>query len=742
MKQGKLIAAILTLVKLTISSLKGYSTGNETPCSAGKVSMRNTPVPPCYFFLFYFVRIKCQTIIKMSVYLWLFLLFFPNPGLAQINDDQKGKQIEEVIESIAESTAEEIDNSSLLEDLTTNAEHPLNINLASEEELTRLSVLDFNQIQNIISYRKRYGFLVSHYELSAIEGFTPEVVASLTPFITFDVSSDSVRSARTVLRNNLITRIKTTFPEAKGYRAISESKGAVYTGIPISVYNRYHLEIPRKLELGIITDHDAGEPFFRGSNRFGFDYYSGFVSFKGDKIIRQVTLGDFLLQVGQGVSFGGGSVLGKSGNTMGILKFGQTIRPYTSTDENRFFRGISAVLGKGPYKLVLFYSNKNRDANILIDRQTGGQYFTSLQTSGYHRTMSEIEDRRSINEQMTGGYGEIKFERFRIGALMAMQQFNLPMSTGSSPYKARSFAGKDNLNLGLDYQVAFPHLQCFGEAGISKNGKAGGVQGVVWHVNPQLSLSTYFRIFDPGFHAFYGSSLSEGSGNRNETGLYSGIMLSPFPKVKLFGYMDIYHFPMLTYSTVGPSSGNDYMIQAELGLTRKLFLYIRGKYESKPQKLTVSKGITADYDEMLTKLRFQAEYIVNEKLLLHTRFEYAGYHFNTICEKGFLVFQDIVYEPWRKLKLWFRYAWFNTEGYNSRIYSYENDLLYSFAIPEFHGNGQRIYLTLKWSPSTRITLYLKAGCTIHSGAASWGSGNDVTDGNQRTEIRGLLNWRF
>ena len=679
---------------------------------------------------------------KMSVCLLLVLLLFFNAGLAQINDDQKEKQIEDVIESIAESDGEDIDNSSLLEDMTTNAEHPLNINLASEEELTRLSVLDFNQIQNIINYRKRYGFLVSSYELSAIEGFTLEVVASLAPFITFEVSSDSIRSARKGLRNSLITRIKTTFPQAKGYRAVSQSKGAVYTGIPISVYNRYHLEIPRKFELGLITDHDAGEPFFRGSNKFGFDYYSGFISFKGDKIIRQVTLGDFLLQVGQGVSFGGGSVLGKSGNTMGILKFGQTIRPYTSTDENRFFRGISAILGRGAFKLVLFYSNKNRDANILTDRQTGGRYFTSLQTSGYHRTLSEIEDKRSVNEQMAGGYGEVKLERFRIGGMIAMQQFNLPMSTGSSQYKSKSFAGRENLNFGLDYQLAFAHLQCFGEAGISKNGKAGGVQGVVWHANPQLSLSTYFRCFDPGFHTFYGSSLSESSGNRNETGLYTGIMLCPLPKMKLFGYMDIYHFPMLTYTTVGPSSGNDYMVQADIGLTRKLFLYIRGKYESKPQKLTVNKGITADYDEMLTKLRFQTEYIVNEKLLLHTRFEYAGYHFNRISEKGFLLFQDIVYEPWRKLKVWFRYAWFNTDGYNSRIYSYENDLLYSFAIPEFHGNGQRIYITLKWTTSPHLTLYLKAGCTIHNGAASWGSGNDVTDGNQRTELRGLLNWRF
>jgi len=424
------------------------------------------------------------------------------------------------------------------------------------------------------------------------------------------------------------------------------------------------------------------------------------------------------------------------------MRFGQTVRPYTSTDENRFFRGIAAVLGTGPLKLVFFYSNKNRDANIKTDPETGGKTFSSFQTSGYHRTTSEIEDEKSLNEQIGGGYGELKYNRFRVGGLMVFQHFGVPMVTGSAPYKSKSFSGVTNINMGVDYQLAFPHIQYFGEGGLSKNGKGGGVQGMVWHAHPQISLSAYFRYFDPGFHPFYGSSLAESSGNSNETGLYTGVMLCPVPKVKIFGYADIYHFPWLTYSTMAPSTGSDYMVQAEINLSRRLSLYLKGKYESKPQKFTASKGISADYDEITTRLRIQGEYAFSEKLTLRTRFEYAGYTFNKVHENGFLAFLDMVYTPLPKLKIWLRYGWFNTDGYNSRIYSYENDLLYSFSIPEFHGSGHRFYLNLKWSPTSRITAYLKGGCTIHNGTSSWGSGNDITDGNRRTEFRGLVNWRF
>ena len=57
-------------------------------------------------------------------------------------------EIEKVIESMADSDESDIANSIILDDLTRNAEHQLNINLATSEDLEQLNLLDFNQIQN------------------------------------------------------------------------------------------------------------------------------------------------------------------------------------------------------------------------------------------------------------------------------------------------------------------------------------------------------------------------------------------------------------------------------------------------------------------------------------------------------------------------------------------------------------------------------------------------------------------
>lgn len=676
----------------------------------------------------------------ISILLVIINISFVCPG--QVNEEKTEGEIEKVIEAIAESDENDIANSVVLDDMTRNAEQQLNINTATGDELEQLNILDFNQIQNLISYRKKNGYLISQYELAAIDGFTPELIQKVSPFILFEVPHDSTTLSPKKIDQKVMMRIRSSFPEAQGFRAVSETKGAAYPGVPISLYGRYHIEIPGKFELGLITDQDAGEDFFKRSNSRGFDYYSGFISFKSRSFLRQVTVGDFLLRFGQGVNFWTGSGMGKSGDGIGIMKSGQGARPYTSTDENRFFRGISTTLGSGPFKLVLFYSNKKRDANITTNSQTGGSYFTSFQTSGYHRTESEVEDEKCVNEQLSGGYAELRFRKFRVGAMFAEQKFDHTMETGTSSYKAKSFSGNENQNIGVDYQLALSRVQLFGEAGFSKNGKPGVVQGLVWHAHPQICWAFYFRHFDSGFQTFYGSSLSESSGNRNETGLYTGLMLYPLPKVKITGFIDLYYFPWLTYSTMSPENGYDYQAQIDYSISRNFSVYVKAKYETKPQKISGSSGVASDADELTTKLRLHTEWIVSEKVTFRSRFEYAGYAFNDLNENGFLAFQDILFKPSRKINLWFRYAWFKTDGYNSRIYAYENDLLYSFSIPEFHGAGHRIYLNLKWKPTSHITAYLKGGVTLHNGATTWGSGNDLTNGNSRSEIKALLYLRF
>ena len=75
----------------------------------------------------------------------------------------------EYVEDLAEETddTERIEN--LYADLSYLSEHPFELNTVTEEQLKRLPFLSDRQIARILSYRERYGKILTVYELKNIE---------------------------------------------------------------------------------------------------------------------------------------------------------------------------------------------------------------------------------------------------------------------------------------------------------------------------------------------------------------------------------------------------------------------------------------------------------------------------------------------------------------------------------------------------------------------------------------------
>ena len=680
----------------------------------------------------------------MKVIRWsIVALLFALPWLvdAQHIAPQSDTNLETIIESLAEQEEGLTESSIDIDDLLRLAAQPLNINHATADELQRLILLDFNQIGRIIDYREKNGFFHSAADLLKINGFTKEFIASVRPFISFGYADDSVRKYnRNLIDSKLFFRLKTTLPESRGYKATVE-KPSAFIGGPVGYNLRYKGEIHRKLEFGFTADNDAGEPFFKKTNQSGFDFYSGHIVYHGDKWLRQICLGDYHLRFGQGVNYWTGNGIGYSSDPMNIMRSGQGARGYSSADENLYFRGGAVTLGKQSAAITLFYSNRKRDANLDIDEK-GDTVFTSLQTSGYHRTLSEIADKQSVGEQNWGLYGELRLTQFRFGILAAWQQFDLSMVKGDALYREKNFEGDENFNIGMDYQWAYRRVQFFGEAGVSKNSKTAFLQGAVWKLHPQLGLSFLFRYFDPSFHTFYGNPVAQGSASKNESGFYSGIELLPAKRVKITAYADIYRFPWLTFNTSAPSRGSELMLQANYTANKNLLMYLKLRITSDPRKLTGDSGIADDLIENMTRIRLHSDWKVSEKVTFRDRFEWVDYSFNGRNENGLLLYHDMIWTPSQKWNFWLRYTWYRTDSYQSRVYAYENDLLFYYYVPALYGQGSRVYTNIKWQPYRAFTLYLKCGYLLREKALSIGSGNDETAGNCRIDIRAQLYWRF
>ena len=106
--------------------------------------------------------------------------------------------------------------------------------------------------------------------------------------------------------------------------------------------------------------------------------------------------------------------------------------------------------------------------------------------------------------------------------------------------------------------------------------------------------------------------------------------------------------------------------------------------------------------------------VLNKCWEFRTRCNISHYHKDQLKEQGFLIYQDVIYtSPKSKLKMQYRMAWFCTDSYQSRIYAYENNVLYGYSFPSFVGKGFRTYLNLSWKPTKRWTCYLKGGYVIY-----------------------------
>ncbi len=670
---------------------------------------------------------------ELKLILTLLFMFWVFSVSAQKTDT------DQIIESIIEGHLANIkagtDVGLIIEDLEELAENPININSTNETQLSRLYILNDIQINNLLNYLEQFGQAYSIFELNTIDGFSPDLLTKMEPFIWFGPAtqrSDNFSDAIKYGRHQLLMRGLGTTQKAFGYQG-KEDGTIPYEGNQFRYYTRYRFEARDKLSVGFTAEKDPGEAFFNGSNKNGFDFYSRHLSVKINSNIEQITVGDFIVRSGQGLVLWQEYSMGKSVEVLNISKTNRGVRPFTSVEENMFFRGIATALKFGNARISLFYSQKNVDGNV-ITGDTINPFFTSLQSSGYHRTENEIADKNAVQDRNAGGIFTWSFNYLKIGTTISYQYFDMPFIRSSQLYNQYRFSGTENLTGGVDYLFSKGKYQLFGEAAISKSKGKAVIQGAVARLNDQLSFSMLFRHFDKNYHAYWSNTFTEGSAVNNETGIFFGTKILPVKFVTLSAYSDFYNSKWINYSTAGPSKGWDIFTQADFIFSRNFEFYIRYKNEEKEKKFRVNERFV-NLPEQLQKTRFHIQYKPSETVTLKTRFEHAFYK-GVEKENGFVIFQDIQFAPEKiPLNISARVAWFNTDSYKSRIYAYENDLLYTFSIPAYYGKGFRTYLNLKFKISERLDFWFKVANTAWNDRETISSGNNKILGSNKTELK-------
>lgn len=662
------------------------------------------------------------------------LLLFPLKLAAQ-KPENRFRNVEELIETLAGEMEEGEENSSWLEELKQLSENRININSAGTEELLRIPFLNELSIREILQYRSKYGPFFTVYEVASVPGIGRDLAEKISFFITPGPAEE--KAGRDTLYkprgyHDLFLRSWTSFPSPAGYRP-SEEKPAAYAGNPLKIYVRYGYEKSDRIKAGITADKDPGESFFRNANPTGFDFYSSYVAFRISDAVPQVIAGDFSAKTGQGLVLWQGFSMGRTADATQLSKNMSRLAPYTSSDENRHFRGVAVTFQLGKGKLNMLLSSKKRDANL----ETGSDSllsFTSLQSSGYHRTASEIADKESVRHSVAALFYTRVGDNIKTGFTALYEHFQYPWIPGSQLYQKFLFTGSNNFNIGADYRWIVRNTQFYGEGAICRSGGFALIQGMEARLHDQVNLTLQYRHFSRNYHSTWASVPALNDKANNESGYYAGVRVYPASGLTLSACADWCRSPWILYTTASPSEATEYMLRADYRLPRHLSGYIRyrnrvreGKIHEEPMYLNTS--------EQRENLRLQTTYELNEQFSLSWRAEISGFRTDN-KERGFLALQDASWKPSRyPLSANLRLSWFSTSSYNTRIYSFENDLLYAFSSLSFSGKGVRSYLNLKGSLNHNTDIWLKIANTCYFDREVISSGQNEIKGKSKTELK-------
>lgn len=659
------------------------------------------------------------------------------------------------IENIAEQTDQELDYSDLLEGVYYFLEHPLNLNYATFDEMKQLLFISDYQINKIIEYRNKYGKFLTIYELQAVEGIDSELIDLLKPFITVSQEKPMVTLKPSNIfkygRNDLFLRYSRTLEKQKGYEDLpdsvkTESPNGYYLGSPDRVYTRYSFNYMNKVMAGITADKDAGEEFFKGSQPNGFDFYSGYVAIRDLGFVKNVVVGDYHVQFGQGLTLWTGLSFGKSTDGMSVKKSGRQIKPNTSANENLYLRGTAVTVGMRSFNLTGFYSSKHIDGNIGENDTLSAelQFVTSLQQTGYHRTNGEMADRHALGEKIFGGHLEFRKDKFSVGATAYKTEFGSNLINDGQLYKKYYFTGNENLNYGIDFSALVSKFTFFGEASGSENGGKAYLAGVQANLSPRVAFSVFYRNYGVDYQNLYSNALGESSRNQNEKGLYAGILFRLHKNWTFNGYADQFTFPWLSYRIDAPAKGTEYLAQLNYSLSRNVLMYFRFRVEQKPLNETAETPMPTIYETVKRDYRFHVDYSVLPWLNLKNRIEFITYKKGSqSTHNGYLIYQDILIRPENQpFDVSFRYALFDTDTYDERLYAYENDVLYAFSIPAYYYQGSRFYCLIRYELGKRIDLWLRYAQTFYDNQKTVGTGLDESAGNTRSEFKAQLRFKF
>ena len=576
---------------------------------------------------------------------------------------------EEAMEEIAESAVDHEPQQDINEMQGGGFINKYNINSITEAMLESLFVLKPSQIKQFILYRKNFGDFISLMELQAVPEWDAFTIRKILPMLTLETTLPLVPALQQRIKEGGHRMLYRTGGQSRSSTSNEDTLKNQYKQLVSYRFNFRDL-----LRWGITVEKDAGEKSF-------FDHYSLFASISKKGILKNMVLGDYTVNMGQGLIHWQGYALGRSSNMMSCFRQGELFRPHSGTDENRFCRGIAVQLQKNAVELAAFVSNKKIDANIITDTASNKAWASSMLLSGLHRTKNEMNDKKTLQTFMVGANLKVNTKFGKTSLNIIQTAFDHPIKKRDEPYNRFAISGNQWQNASIDHSISTRIGFLFGEMAVDKKANKAIIVGLIKSLGSTLDIAILYRNMGVKFRSLASNVFSESQESGNEKGYFFNINYSPSPLHRFEIFTDQYQQNWPTFNTPGKKNGNIYSFQ----------------YTYRPNKKTEVYGRIQSENNSV-KARIHASFMPIPALTCRLRNEMIRIQSVTgKIERGQLTYAEFIYKPSLKpFSASVRCSFYDTEGYSTRIYAYERDLPAYYAVPPHYGEGTKRYVVVQY----------------------------------------------
>lgn len=632
---------------------------------------------------------------------------------------------------VEEEDADEETISDWYEQISELAEQHIDINTASMEQLLAFPFLSREQVIAIGDHIGRYGFISSAAELLTIPEINYITAQLLSHLVSFDgrqpFEPKSVGERIAMARHEAVGTINIPLYTTYGDKV-------AYLGPRYKHSLRYTMSLSHHFTAGFVTSQDAGEPFFAGHNRWGYDYVSPFFLVHSHRFFSTVAVGNYRLRTGMGLVVNNNTTFGKTSWASTVSNTRNEIRAHSSRQSSKFFQGVAADMRlSDKLHLITFVSSRTIDATLSKDSTE----IRTILTSGYHRTPTEMSHKGIARQTAMGANISYDQHRFHFGATAVASFLSRRLQPDTSAiYRKYLPAGKQFWNASVDYGYRYNALTIEGETATGSCGGIATLNTLKFMPATYATVLLSLRHYSANYSSLFANAFGNNSNTQNETGALLGLLWNISINSSLQFYTDYAYSPKPRYGISAASSLWDTSIsfQQHIGqylLTSRYRVQLR-------QRDNDAHTYLQNYTDQRLRLRFASD---SEQRLQWYLQSDASMNTRDQCSLG-LMLTAMGSMQWHRLKLRSVVSWFHTDDYYNRLYLIDGSMRYVVNMSSVYGKGGRASLQLSYMPSKQFTLNAYIVATKYFDRDTIGSSYQRIDGDTKADISLQLVWRM